>query len=254
MDIPVEFIILAAVAVVLILLLMIMLCFVCCRRSQGATEETEMDGMGVAYVPVKEREASVYITPDEEKEDNREASPTVLMDAGYTGTQLVEQGLVREATKTELLDTGFTKSQLRAAEILPEKKEPKKQTTSKDKKADYKKKPLKPFDSNADEDRRTKGKKRAADSDDEAEQDAAVRTKRNRKKTPVDSLADIFPPAERVKSPAVEKRQVVRQKSEEKKKSNARITIKDSNEKIPDRQKKESGKDPGFHPNLTTLF
>ena len=83
------------------------------------------------------------------KGEAREATPTVLMDAGFTGTQLIENKVAREATKTQLLEGGYTVSQLQDAGILPPSKQIRKAIRKQEtKKPGFKSKPLK-FDSKA---------------------------------------------------------------------------------------------------------
>lgn len=51
--------------------------------------------------------------------EEREATPSQLLNLGYTETQLIEAGVAKKATKEQLLDAGYTKSQLREANIYP---------------------------------------------------------------------------------------------------------------------------------------
>lgn len=246
-QIPLEYIVLAAIAAILILVLILLLCMLCCQRPAHTQDETET-GTRVEYVPDRIPNASVYVTPAQTEEKGQEATATVLMDAGYTGTQLLEHGLVREATKTELLDTGYTKSQLRDANILPAEKQKRKKLAPKPQASvsGFKSKPLK-FESQVDADdepvRRTKTKKRAAEVEDE---DAEVTV---RKKKSPSGQYDQFFERERILSVPVAKAVPVRQ-PENRRKMRSRIS--DSKERIPVREKKRSDSEQRF--NLTTLF
>ena len=149
MDLPIEYIVLSAVAAVLLVVLVFLLCYLFCRRSGVAQPEPEQTEIaGPKYVDEK-KDASVYgksgvkVTPRRTKVVV-EATPTQLLDAGYTPTQLLDNDLAREATPDELRNAGYTPSQLQDAGIEKKPKTP--QYKSGTKKGDFRSKPLK-FDS-----------------------------------------------------------------------------------------------------------
>lgn len=257
-----EYIVLAAIAAILILVLILLLCMLCCHRQAQTHEETEI-GTKVEYVPDRIMNASVYVTPGQREEKEKEATATVLMDAGYTGTQLLEHGVAREATKTELLETGFTKSQLRDAKILPKEKKRKK-PVAKEQLSGFKSKPLKAFDTSVIEDdepvRRTKTKKRPADPEEE-EAEVTVR----KKKSPANKY-DFDEPVDAVQPPLRQAEDRGRRKSrtaisdskeripirEKADNRSRRVAISESKDRIPVREKKRSEGEHGL--NLTTFF
>lgn len=169
MDLPLEYVILSAVAAVLLVVLICLLCYLFCRRSSNTPEpEAEKtEPQGPKYVEEK-KNASIYdpksVTKVTPKRTKVEATPTQLLDAGYTPTQLLDNDIAREATPNELRDAGYTPSQLQDAGI----EKPKKQQKSSAKK-DFRSKPLK-FDSqrsDPDNDRRGRPTKRRQDWDDD---------------------------------------------------------------------------------------
>ena len=245
MHLPVEYIILASVAAFLLIALVCLICYLFCRRSPGGVSKTadEPDGVAVVgYVPAHIPDASVYVIPDMRPQKGREASPTELVAAGFTATQLIDENVAREATKTELLATGFTKSQLQAADIIP--KEKKSEKRSKGEKA---KKPLK-FDSRADDGGRARGRgrKRSAGEDDEDDEEVD-RTVRKKRSAPdlyeqTDQKKEQVRPGKADSFPAVRRR---RKSSDEK----VRTVVRDSKEQIRSADKNRAAKSPAKNNN-----
>lgn len=235
MHIPIEYIVLAAVASFLFIVLLCLLCYLCCHGPRDVNKTAEEgDGIvAVGYVPSHEASNSVYLVADKKE---REASPTELVDAGFTQTQLVDQDVVREATKTELVAAGFTKSQLQEANVMPKPKKSKKVGSQK---------PLKAFDSSAGEEddvrKKTKGKKRLAD------EDEGPRSVRKKRSSDTEQVKEFFAEPRRTRSGPV----VRRKSSSGENVAGKRTRVRDSKEQVMERAAKSPA---SKEVNMTTLF